>query len=70
MKPPIRNDEVQDIDYKSLSSLINSICPSCLNHNVMVIEFLRIVLLTSKLIGQITCHLKAIEKTILMVVVL
>ena len=56
MKPPIKNDEVQDIDCKSLSSLINSICPSCLNRNVMVIEFLRMVILTSKLVGQIACH--------------
>lgn len=51
--PPIRNDEGQDIDCKSLSSFVNLVCPSCLNHNVSVLESLRMLLLTFKFLGQI-----------------
>jgi hypothetical protein len=60
----IENDKVYDIDYKSLSSLVNSIYDSCLNHGAPMLEFLKMLLLTFKFVGQITCHSKTIENTI------
>ena len=66
----IENDKVYDIDYKSLASLVNSTYDSCLNHGALVLEFLIMLLLTFKFVGQITCHWKTIENTIPTVVVL
>ena len=55
-KPPIRDDEVQDIDCKSLSNLVYSICPSCLNLNIPMLKLLRMLLMASSFVGQIAYH--------------
>ena len=53
---PMRNDNSQDIDCKSLLSIINMICPSCLNHNVLVLKLLRMLHWAFRFVGQIAYH--------------
>jgi hypothetical protein len=45
----VRNDEIQDSDCKPLSSLVYQVCTSCLNHNVPMLKFLRMLLLSLNL---------------------
>ena len=55
-KLPFRNDEIHDIDCKSLSSLVNLVCYRCLNHNVLVLEYLNMFLVIFGFVGQIAYH--------------
>ena len=50
--PQFKNNEAHDINCKSLSRLINSVCPSCLNNNIPVLEFLRMLPLTFKFVAK------------------
>lgn len=52
----IKSDEVHDIDCKSLSSHVNLVCTSCLNHSVLVLEFLKMLLMIFKFVSQIAYY--------------